>query len=283
MLTATSNTTMHSTTTTMTTLTPPPTTCSNPSTTHHVTKPSQHAFSTSTTHSQPPAMCYRPQPCVSTTSNVFLTPSLVFQPLSTCFNHPQPLNYPFRPPSHRFWAPAVCFKPPAASFEPQQHFLTPSSVFEHPWPLSRPQHAFSPPSTRFQPHHMFLTPPPSFLHSRDTHMCVSRGFFFFFIFCSSLHPSNLFRPADTCYKPPDTCFKPPAACFGHLRPQPKCFDHLRPPATHSLASQAPKHMYEQSYVHFFFCLFFFGFGTACTSSHTCVSDVFIYFILFYST
>jgi hypothetical protein len=105
----------------------------------------------------------------------------------------------------------------------------------------------------------------------------------FFIFCSSLHPSNLFRPADTCYKPPDMCFKPLAACFSHLRPQPTRFDHLRPPATCLLAPQAPKCMYEQSYVCFFFCLFFFGFGNTCMSSCTCVSDVFIYFILFYST
>ena len=118
----------------------------------------------------------------------------------------------------------------------------------------------------------------------DTHyMHVCRGFFFFFIFCSSLHPSNPFQPADMRYKPPDMCFKPPAACFGHLRPQPTCFDHLRPPATRSLAPQALKHMYKQSYVYFFFHLFFFGFGNTCTSSRTCISDVFIYSILFYST
>ena len=111
----------------------------------------------------------------------------------------------------------------------------------------------------------------------DMHyMCVFRGFFFFFIFCSSLHPSNPFQPADTHYKPP-------AACFGHLWPQPTCFNHLPSPAMCSLAIQAPKRMYKQSYVRFFFCLFLFGFGNACTSSHTCISDVFIYFILFYST
>ena len=138
------------------------------------------------------------------------------------------------------------------------------------------------------------------LHPRDTrmHLLVVYLYYFylctpghvlyvclqgFFIFCSSLHPSNLFRPADTHYEPPDMCFKPPAACFGHLQPQPTHFNHLQPPATCSLAPQAPKHMYEQSYVHFFFCLFSFGFGNACTSSHTCVSDVFIYFILLYST
>jgi hypothetical protein len=122
------------------------------------------------------------------------------------------------------------------------------------------------------------------LHPGTCVICMFAGvFLFFFIFCSSLHTSNLFQPADTSYKPPDTCFKPPAACFGHLRPQPTCFNHPRPLATHSLAPQAPKRMCEQSYVHFFFCLFFFGFGNVCTSSHTCVSDVFIYFILFSST
>jgi hypothetical protein len=97
------------------------------------------------------------------------------------------------------------------------------------------------------------------LAPQDTrYMHVCRGFFFFFIFCSSLHPSNPFRPANTHYKPPDTCFKPLAVCFSHLQSQPTHFNHLRPPATHSLASQGLKRTYDCSYVRFFFCLFFLG-------------------------
>jgi hypothetical protein len=46
---------------------------------HHQTLPAHvfnlhHMFSISTMHSQPPAMCYRPQPHVTITSNAFSTP-----------------------------------------------------------------------------------------------------------------------------------------------------------------------------------------------------------------
>ena len=101
----------------------------------------------------------------------------------------------------------------------------------------------------------------------DAHyMCVCRGFFFFLIFCSSLHPSNPFRPADMHYEPQDTCFKPPATYNPNphvstiYNPQPRVHWHPRPRNAHTsnrtcISSLVyffwlRKRMCKQSYMHF---------------------------------
>jgi hypothetical protein len=110
------------------------------------------------------------------------------------------------------------------------------------------------------------------------------------------HPPTLSTP-NNASQPPCLVFQPLNTRFGYLRPTSHAF---RP----SLASQAPKCTYEQSYVLFFFCFFFwlrkrvyeqsytrslcflfcisfFFTRDTCTSNRTRVSSVFFFPILFH--
>ena len=176
---ATSNTTMHPTTTTTTTLTPP-TACSNPSTTHHITKPSQHTFLTSTMRFQSLPHILDPQPCVIDPQQC------VFNSPASSFNPPACVSTTHEPSTTHFDHLATDFEPQLRVLSPPQHLLSPSSIFRPPaWfssthdPCLDPQHTFSAPTMCFQP-------PPSFLHPRDMHIGVFSSFFFFFFFLCTL-------------------------------------------------------------------------------------------------
>ena len=327
-VTATTNTTTRPTTTTTTTLTPP-TAYSNPSTAHHVTKPSQHAFSTSTTRSwppprvfDPPGMCSTSQPLVSTTRHprspkrvyncsytrfsFFFTRLDRLQPHIDLFKpHPlvltthDPLTTRFRPhhafpnltprsraPTTRSEAPTIFFAPSGHAYGCLRGFFLFFSLFF----LS-----LYPGNTRMRvsggfflffapPGHVDVFPGLVFhflyfifwcfffvyflsLHPRDTHTRVSVVYLFYFYLCTLGHASHacfwgfflfyfLFffapqQPVSTSrhvFRPPTT---PTHTFWPHTTPRPRVHWHPRPQNAH-------------------------------TSNRMCVSDVFIYFILFYS-
>ena len=97
-------------------------------------------------------------------------------------------------------------------------------------------------------------------------------------------PATRFHPPPTCFHPQtqvSTTYDPPAV---HFDPDWHPRHMFRPPMTPQpafqprLAPQAPKRMYNCSYVCFSFCFFLFGFKNTCTSNHTRVSCVYYLFL-----
>ena len=140
------------------------------------------------------------------------------------------------------------------------------------------------------------------LHPWDMHMCVSvvylyyfylctpghvlyvclRGFFllFYFLFFAPQQPVSTSRHT---LQTPRHMFQTPGSLFWPpMTPTHMFWPSMAP--SHAFTGTPGPEMHIRAIICAFLLLFiFFGFGNMCTSSRTCVSDVFIYFILIYST
>jgi hypothetical protein len=142
------------------------------------------------------------------------------------------------------------------------------------------------------------------LHPRDTRMRVLVVYLYYFYLCTPGHalyaclwgffllfyfflfffaPQQPVSTSRHALRTPRHVFQTPGSLFW----PPMTLTHTFRPSTtpsHAFTGTPGLEMHVRAIVHAFLLLFiFFGFGNTCTSSRTCISDVFIYFILFYST